>query len=311
MVLRNCNTCAVWAQFTTMFDWEDFKYFHAVAQAGSVRGAGRDLGVHASTVTRRLEQFEQRLGVRLFARTRSGLVITPEGAQAVQALDDVASRLESVERRLKGRDASMAGLVRVNAPEVFRSELFMVNLGAFSRRHPEVIIEIGCAWQPPDLDKREGDLLVVLTDDPPGHLVGRRLGHMSLAGYGHVDTAHDLEGCWLGSALERAVAPEYIARAFPRRRIGGYLESMDLQLAAVVAGMGSTLLPRYVGDRHSQLARMEAEAEVGDLRRGIWLLSHPDSRGVVRLQAVAELLLEALRGRDLGTGLQVEGSDVD
>ena len=276
-----------------MLDWDDFKYFHAIARTGSVRGAGKDLGVHASTVTRRLEHFERRLGIRLFARTRGGLLITPEGAEVVQTLDDIGARLEGIERRLKGRDAAMAGPVRINVPEVFQTDLFMAQIGEFSRQHPQVDVEVGRAWQPPDLDKREGDLSVMLTDDPPGHLIGRPLGRMSLAGYSHVDLAGDLQGYWLPSALERAVASDYAARVFPRARTGGYLESLDLQLAAVLAGMGSTLLPGYVGDRHSQLAR------VGELRREMWLLSHPDSRGVARIQAVAELMTDALRSQNL------------
>jgi DNA-binding transcriptional LysR family regulator len=75
---------------------------------------------------------------------------------------------------------------------------------------------------------------------------------------------------------------------------------MDLQLAAAVAGMGSTLLPHYLGEPHPQLARVSGpgEADAG-VRLNAWLLSHPDSRGVARVQAVAELLMETLRTQNL------------
>jgi len=283
-----------------MLDWDDFKYFTAIARNGTVRAAGQALGVHASTVTRRLEQLEQRLGMRLFARARTGLVITPEGAEVVQALEDVAARLEGIERRLRGRDTAMAGPVRINVPEVFRGELFMSEIGEFSRRHPDVVVEASAAWQPPDLDKREADLSVVLTDDPPGHLVGRQLGQMTLGAYRHVEVPAERKDCWLSSALEFATGPEFAARVFPARKSGGYLQSMDLQLAAALAGMGSTLLPDYLGAPHPQLARVSGLGEVDDdVRLSAWLLSHPDSRGVARVQAVAELLIETLRTRNL------------
>ncbi len=60
-----------------MADWDDYRYFAAVARNGSVRGAATRLGVNASTVTRRLDALEDRLGVMLFTRSQRGLQITP------------------------------------------------------------------------------------------------------------------------------------------------------------------------------------------------------------------------------------------
>ncbi len=314
-MLQNCNRRVSLAQFFAMIDWESFRYFYAVARAGSVRGAGRDLGVHASTVTRRLEQLERRLSVRLFARTSSGLMITPEAAAAVQMLDEVAARMESVERHMQGGDATMSGLVRINVPEVFPGERLMSAMAELTRAHPDIVVEVQSAWRPPDLDKREGDLLIMLSNDPPGDLIGRPLGHMTLAAYDRLDRAGAVDGRWLDSALQRAVEAQYAARVFPERPLAGYLESTDLQRAAVAAGMGSTLLPCYLGDRDSQLARVKGTAESPELRCAMWLLSHPDSRGVARLQAVAAVVIDALRSHDmesrLETGLDESEDDLD
>ena len=53
-------------------DWDDYRYFLAIARAGSLTGAGRVLGVSQPTVSRRLETMEARLKVRLFDRTPRG-----------------------------------------------------------------------------------------------------------------------------------------------------------------------------------------------------------------------------------------------
>ena len=74
-------------------DWDDYRYFAALAEAGSVRGAANELGVNASTVTRRLESLETALGVSLFKRTGRGLNITTEGVEVAQRLDEVAKQL--------------------------------------------------------------------------------------------------------------------------------------------------------------------------------------------------------------------------
>lgn len=278
-----------------MIDWDDFKYFTAVAGAGSVRGAAKALGVNASTVTRRLEQLERRLGARLFTRTRGGLFITPEGAEAVQALEGVARQLEDIERRLQGRDERVAGLVRINVPDVVAGDLLMAELGEFAAGHPQLVVEVTRSWRAPDLDRGEADLLLMLTDAPPEHLVGRPLGRVALAAYTRAD-GNGHSPAWLDSALQRAVAPEVGTTWFPGRRIAGYLESVDLQVAAAVSGMGATLLPCALADRDPGLRREPVAGEgPGELQRTLWLLFHPNSRGVARLQAVAELVLESLR----------------
>ena len=49
-------------------DWDDLRYFLGIARAGSLAGAAIALGVNHSTVFRRIQAFEARLGVRLFDR---------------------------------------------------------------------------------------------------------------------------------------------------------------------------------------------------------------------------------------------------
>ena len=49
-----------------MIDWDDVRYFLAVARGGSVRAAAERLGVNHATVLRRIAQFEERLGVQMF-----------------------------------------------------------------------------------------------------------------------------------------------------------------------------------------------------------------------------------------------------
>src|SRR5688500_170580 len=62
-----------------MFDWDDARFFLAIARAGSVSGAGRNLRVQQSTVSRRLAGLEETLGARLFERTPDGYILTPAG----------------------------------------------------------------------------------------------------------------------------------------------------------------------------------------------------------------------------------------
>src|SRR3546814_9818447 len=56
----------------TMIDWDDVRYFLAVAREGSVRAAAGRLGVNHATVLRRMAQLEERLGAQMFEKLPSG-----------------------------------------------------------------------------------------------------------------------------------------------------------------------------------------------------------------------------------------------
>jgi DNA-binding transcriptional LysR family regulator len=61
-------------------DWSDLRYVLALGRQGSLAGAAAHLKVNATTVQRRLDALERRLGARLFDRLRSGYRATEAGA---------------------------------------------------------------------------------------------------------------------------------------------------------------------------------------------------------------------------------------
>src|SRR5580704_2461469 len=68
----------------TMIDWDDVRYFLAVARGGSVRAAAERLGVNHSTVLRRIAQLEERLGVHMFEKLPSGYRLTAAGEEVLE-----------------------------------------------------------------------------------------------------------------------------------------------------------------------------------------------------------------------------------
>jgi DNA-binding transcriptional LysR family regulator len=67
-----------------MIDWDDVRYFLAVARGGSVRAAGERLGVNHATVLRRIAQLEERLGARMFEKLPSGYRLTAAGEEVLE-----------------------------------------------------------------------------------------------------------------------------------------------------------------------------------------------------------------------------------
>ena len=67
-----------------MIDWDDVRYFLAVARGGSVRAAAERLGVNHSTVLRRVAQLEERLGAHMFEKLPSGYRLTAAGEEVLE-----------------------------------------------------------------------------------------------------------------------------------------------------------------------------------------------------------------------------------
>ncbi|MBK6435800.1 MAG: LysR family transcriptional regulator [Rhodanobacteraceae bacterium] len=85
-----------------MFDWNDVQVFLAIARGGSLAAAARTLKVNHSTVFRRLNTFEDALGVRLFERMPTGYALTPEGESIRAEAEAVGTNVHALERRSPG-----------------------------------------------------------------------------------------------------------------------------------------------------------------------------------------------------------------
>ncbi len=286
-------------------DWDDFRFFATIARAGSVRGAAERLGVNASTVTRRLDALEARLGVMLFTRSQRGLQITPEGSLVIQRIDAVGDALEDIEAELKGRDQRLAGCVRLAVPDVLAVEFLLADLAPFLDEHPGIDLELIPGFQTLDLSRASVDVAIRATDHPPEDMVGRPLGRAALAAYGskHYCAEHqvlvDLHGAaWIDWASEGEIMRFYAElrdRYFPDVAIKLSCDQVMMQHRAITAHMGLGILPTMVGDADETLLRLpHMPAQPGP---GLWLLMHPDLRRVRRVQVLTSFLVEVFERR--------------
>src|SRR5262245_6222849 len=104
-------------------EWDDLRYVLAVASAGSLANAARNLGVNHTTVLRRVSAFERRLGLRLFERLPTGYVLTPGGEELIAAARHIDERVTELERKLTGRDLRLSGVVRVTTTDTLMASI--------------------------------------------------------------------------------------------------------------------------------------------------------------------------------------------
>ena len=85
-------------------DWDDVRFFLAVAKTGSFSAAATQLNTKQTTVGRRIQALERRLGAKLFDRHRHGMEVTPAARGVLAQAESMMSNATAIERHLAGLD---------------------------------------------------------------------------------------------------------------------------------------------------------------------------------------------------------------
>jgi len=292
-----------------VFDWDDLRYFLAVARHGSTIAAARALKVNQSTVQRRLTELERRIGRKLARRLASGYRLTELGHEMVAHAESVERAVQAFEQHLgrTGRDA--VGVIRLTCPEpiVFRLTQSSL-LDRFHARYPQYRVEFVMSDKYLDLAKGEADVALRSGDTDEGELIGRKLADSLWAVYaskryiaehGRPERVEDLARhlvVGLDESMAKHRAAVWLARVAPGAKVVARNNSILGLVYAVKSGIGLAPLPTALGDAEPDLVRVLGP--IPELAR-IWrLLAHPDVRRAPRVSALFEFMsgeIETLR----------------
>jgi DNA-binding transcriptional LysR family regulator len=281
-------------------DWDDLRYVLALSRGGTMSAAADELGVTHTTVSRRLSAFEKHLGVRLFDRLADGYAATAVGVDLVGVAERMEEEVLSLDARVTGQDEKLSGTLRVTTVDIL-AEVLLENLDVFTERYPGVELELSVDYAPLNLTRREADVALRLTNDPPENLVGRKLARAEFALYG----ARSLVGAsgeqtplaelpWIswdrraGARLTEA----RIAELSPDAPVVLRVDSTTVMHHSIRRGVGISFLSCVVGDRDEALVRLRPPEP--DFGMDIWVLTHPDLRSTARVRAFLDFAADEL-----------------
>jgi DNA-binding transcriptional LysR family regulator len=287
-----------------MLDWDDLRIFLAVGQLGSLNSAAKSVGIHRSTVLRRIGRLEKQVGQRLFDRSPDGVTLTAAGERLLPHAEKMADQTAGMLRDADIDHGRPAGAIRVGATFNLAFSLLPQTLTGFRDSFPEITVDLLATpdgyspVHPDDID------IAFRTLEPgtKGHdeMVGRRLGSLPVALYGSADylaaspplknfedlAAHRTVGA--GDNLAHIAAMRWLSSRFGDLEPVYRASSMLLLLAAARDGIGIACLPCYLGDRETSLTRvLDLPAEVG---AELWLLRHPHHRDTARMRAFSKFM---------------------
>jgi DNA-binding transcriptional LysR family regulator len=286
--------------------WDDFRLIKAIADVRSLPAAAALLGINHSTVFRRLGQIEEALGAKLFERHRSGYTLTTPGEEMVALAQRVDDDITAFTRKMAGREIAPAGEVRVTTNDSLLIHLLTPLFVKFRKTYPDLRLDVVLANQELNLSKRDADVAIRATDNPPENLVGRRAATIAWALYGRADDFPDPEALdpeslydrdWvsLGDNLAMLKAVRFMREHVPPERIG-YKVNTVLGLAeGVEQGLGIGHLPCFIGDARPGLVRIGPLNP--DFSAGLWLLTHSDLRQSPRVRVLLDFLAAEIAPR--------------
>lgn len=287
-----------------MLDWDHLRVFLAVARAGQMLAAARQLGLDHATVGRRLGALEVGLGTKLLERRTTGCELTPAGERLLGHAERIETEMLQAQSAIGNVDLALTGTVRIGAPDGFGTYFLAPRLGVLADRNPGLTIQLAPLPRSFSLPKREVDIAVTLQRPSEGRLIARKLTDYSLGIYAARDYLDRTGPIGHLTALTGRVLVTYVPdlvyspaldyfeafRELDARRLE--CASVVGQMEAVRAGAGVGILHDYAARRHPELVKLLPEHSY---RRSYWLVTHADIHDLRRIKEVEGFIVDAVR----------------
>jgi DNA-binding transcriptional LysR family regulator len=290
------------------------RVFIEVAASGSLSGAARKLNMSQTMATKHIAALEQHLGVKLFHRSTRRLSLTEPGRNYLESSERILTELDAADSAVSAARFEPRGTLRVSAPVSFGSRQIAPLVNELTRRHPNLLVELGLNDRQVDLADEGWDLAVRIGTLESSNLIARKLAPCRtvvaaspayLKAHGTPKKAAELSrhNC-LGYTLSRMAGVDrwpFGLKGETFVSIRGNLSSNngDALRAAAVAGQGIIYQPTFiVGDdlRAGTLVALHLDRPTYEFG-GIHAVYLPDRNPPAKLRVFIDFLAERFGSR--------------
>jgi DNA-binding transcriptional LysR family regulator len=284
-----------------MFDWNDLRYFLAVARTGSTIAAAKALDVSQSTVQRRLVILESQLGRKLVEHHPMGYRLTELGEEMLIYAETIEEAVSAFERRLAARDNGLTGTIRVTCPEALVDSVLTPLVDEFQTQYPALRVDLIVTERVLDLSKGEAEIALRAGEPRDQTLIGRKIADNRWAVYasrsyvsrhGRPERLEDINHHAIidfGGEIANLQHAKWLRSMAPRATIAARLNTVIGLFTAAKSGIGLTILPAHLGDADDELVRVFEP--VRELTSSIYLLVHPDLQRTPRVRAFFDFVI--------------------
>jgi DNA-binding transcriptional LysR family regulator len=282
-------------------NWDDYRYFLAVARSGTLSAAAERLGTEHTTVARHIHSLEEGLKSRLFHKSNVGYELTPAGERVLATVESIESVLMAYKSN-ESDPGQISGTVRIGAPDGFGSVFLAPRMHQLMDRHPKLEVEIFAAARVFSLSKREADIGIGLAGAEHMRVASRRLTDYRLQIYASKEYLEKTEPILKKADLERhpfvgyveelLFAPELNFADGADVKIVSRLRSTALltQVHAVLGGHMLGILPAYIAASFPALVSVLPDEVF--FNRSFYMHVHEDHRKAAHVREVARFIAE-------------------
>jgi len=291
------------ARRTQADNWDDFRYFLAVARLGTLSAAAEALGTEHTTVSRHIGSLEKKLDARLFHKSNMGYSLTVAGGKMLEAAEQLEGIVVSTHNELKDPER-IQGTVRVGAPDGFGSIFLAPRVQTLLAQNSGLEVEIFAAPRIFSLAKREADISIGLARSTYARVASRRLTDYKLCIYASrsylaesepIRKRADLAGhTFVGYAEEVVYTPELKYMDALELDINPRLRSTALltQVFAALKGGGLAIIPCYIASEFPDLVPVLPDEFF--LMRSFYMHVHVDHRRAAHISSVANFIADEM-----------------
>ncbi|OKB67034.1 LysR family transcriptional regulator [Serratia marcescens] len=282
-----------------MMNWDDARFFLAVARCGTLRKAANALQVDQATVGRRITALESALGSKLFIRTPKSFALSPLGDAMLTDVMKMEHAVQAIGRKAASGDDSLSGNVRIATTDTLAEAFVMPALTALRESSPQITVTLLTAVNIADIAYHGADLAIRGARPDDDELIIKRLATIEMGLYASQDYLARRGMPVKGEQLRGHDLLMFPRELVPRHwnNFGGeplhdpnvvlQCNSQLLLRSATRNGLGIGLLSAFLADRDPELVRLFPENKDWV---DIWLVLHPDVQRAARVRAVIQAL---------------------
>ena len=291
------------------------RYFSKLAQTLSFSETADYFRVPSSSVSRRIKDLEENLGIELFLRTTRSVSLTDLGVLYLAEIKTALQTIEIADEMCKAQSISPSGTVRITAMPAYAELYVLPAIDKMRKLYPDLEFDLNITDQTLSLSSNDADIAIRATSDLPEQVVARRLSKHNfilvaspdfLNQNGKPQTSDDLNRFpvfmyrtphgvlnWQAQKNQTwkdvELTPKYVSN---------HGQSL---LDSVVGGQGIALLPSWgVANEIStgQLQEIELKdgmlSTSGDLEMNMYLLYHPPKFQLKKIKLTVDFLYKEL-----------------
>ena len=291
------------------------RYFSKLAQTLSFSETADYFRVPSSSVSRRIKDLEENLGIELFLRTTRSVSLTDLGVLYLAEIKTALQTIEIADEMCKAQSISPSGTVRITAMPAYAELYVLPAIDKMRKLYPDLEFDLNITDQTLSLSSNDADIAIRATSDLPDQVVARRLSNHNFILVASPDFINQNGKPQTSDGLNRF--PVFMYRT-PRGVLNWQAKKnqtwKDLELTpkyvsnhgqslleSVVGGQGIALLPSWGVAKEISSGQLQEIAlkdgrlsTSGDLKMSMYLLYHPPKFQLKKIKLTVDFLYREL-----------------